>query len=139
MGFRRLSLPGFLDNRHMKVQGCHFYAPTAFTPRRYSLYSVLLEDGRTPGKGRIMSVKNLVTPFEIEPFRLAAQCLNQLHHSAPHLFLDGDNSYCFLCLLKMCALNTSVQYVLLLLLRFKEEGDLYGKAHSFHIVRRPGH
>jgi hypothetical protein len=37
------------DNQHMKVVSCQPYTPVAFTPRKYSWYSFLLEAESTPG------------------------------------------------------------------------------------------
>jgi len=39
----------FLDNVTMAQDGCQPYAPAAFTPRKYSWYSFLLEAESTPG------------------------------------------------------------------------------------------
>jgi hypothetical protein len=36
-GFQEVKAPRFLDNRHMKVVGCHPYAPAAFTPQEIFL------------------------------------------------------------------------------------------------------
>jgi len=53
------------------VVGCQPYAPAAFTPRKCSWYSFLLEAESTPGpkcdqKG-FMSMKNPLTPAGSEP------------------------------------------------------------------------
>ena len=51
--------PKFWDNRHMKV--CQHNAPAAFTPRKYSWYSFLLEAERCQSHsavGRTMSMKS---------------------------------------------------------------------------------
>jgi len=45
-GFQEVEALRFQDNRHMKVVP---YAPAAFTPRKYSWYSFLLEAESTPG------------------------------------------------------------------------------------------
>jgi len=42
--FQEVEAPKFQDNRHMKP-----YAPAAFTPRKYSWYSFVLEAESTPG------------------------------------------------------------------------------------------
>jgi len=58
------------------------YAPAAFTPKKCSWYSFLLEAESTPGPQRdrknFMSMKNPMTPSGIEPatFRFVAQHLN---------------------------------------------------------------
>jgi len=49
-GSRSLRLPVFIDNHHMKVIRCQPHAPAAFTPRRYSWYSFLLEMESIPGQ-----------------------------------------------------------------------------------------
>jgi len=55
------------------------YAPAAFTPRKYSWYSFLLEAESTPGpqcdRKDFMSMKNPPTPAGIEPatFRFVVQ------------------------------------------------------------------
>jgi hypothetical protein len=48
-GSWRLSLPEFLDSRHMKVIRLLPKAPTAYIPRRYPWYSFLEESESTPG------------------------------------------------------------------------------------------
>jgi hypothetical protein len=45
-GSRRLRLPAISTRR---LQGCQPYTPAAFTPRKYSWYSFLLEAESTPG------------------------------------------------------------------------------------------
>ena len=42
-GSRRLRFPDFKTNGIWRWQGCQPYAPVAFTPRKYSWYSFLLE------------------------------------------------------------------------------------------------
>jgi len=64
------------------VVGCQPYAPAAFTPRKYSWYSFLLEAESTPGpqcdRKDYVSMKNPLTPAGIEraTFRFVAQQLN---------------------------------------------------------------
>jgi hypothetical protein len=49
-GSRRLRIPDFLKTIGIwRWQGCQPYAPYAFTPRKYSRYSFLLEAESTPG------------------------------------------------------------------------------------------
>ena len=48
-GSRRLRFPDFKTVNTWRWQGCQPYAPAAFTPRKYSRYSFLLEDESTPG------------------------------------------------------------------------------------------
>jgi len=65
------------------------YAPAAFTPRKYSWYSFLLEAESTPGpyfdRKDFMSMKNPLTPAGIEPatFRFIAQHLNHCATAVP--------------------------------------------------------
>jgi hypothetical protein len=47
-GSRRLRLPDFKTIGTWSWQGCHPYAPVAFTPRKYSWYSFLSEAESTP-------------------------------------------------------------------------------------------
>ena len=60
------------------VVGCQPYASAAFTPRKCSWYSFLLEAESTPGsqcdRRDFMSMKNPLTPAGIEPatFRFVA-------------------------------------------------------------------
>ena len=78
------------------VVGCQPYAPAAFTPRKYSWYSFLLEAESTPGPicGRkdFMSMKNPLTPAGIEPatFWFVAQHLNHCTTAVPqHKWVPG--------------------------------------------------
>ena len=66
------------------VVGCQPYAPVAFTPRKCSWYSFLLEAESTP-----VSMKNPVTLVGIEPatFRFVAQHLNHCATAAPQLII----------------------------------------------------
>jgi hypothetical protein len=48
-GSKRLRLPDFKTVGTWSWQGCQPYAPAAFTPRKYSWYSFLLEAESTPG------------------------------------------------------------------------------------------
>jgi hypothetical protein len=61
-GIQTAEAPGFQDNQHMKVvRGCQYYVPAAFTRRKYSRYSFLLQANRHQGHsaaGRIMQMKN---------------------------------------------------------------------------------
>jgi len=64
------------------VVGCQPYTLAAFTPRKYSWYSFLLEAESTPGpqcdRKDFMSMKNPLTPVGIQPatFWFVAQHLN---------------------------------------------------------------
>ena len=59
------------------VVGCHPYETAAFTPRKYSWYTFLLEAESTPEPYDFMSMKNLLILAGIEPatFRFVAQHL----------------------------------------------------------------
>jgi len=48
-GSRRLRLPDYKTVGTWRWQGCQPYAPAAFTPRKYSWFSFLLEAESTPG------------------------------------------------------------------------------------------
>jgi hypothetical protein len=48
-GLKRLRLPEFKTIGTWRCKGCQPYAPAAFTPRKYSWYSFLLEAESTPG------------------------------------------------------------------------------------------
>jgi hypothetical protein len=48
LGLQEVEAPRFLDNRHMKVVRLSAL-PAAFTPRKDSWYSFLLEAESTPG------------------------------------------------------------------------------------------
>jgi len=55
-GFQEVKVARFHDNGTGWWQGCQPYSPAAFTPRKYTWYSFLLEAESTPG--RITSLKN---------------------------------------------------------------------------------
>ena len=86
-GSRKLRFPDFMT---MAQDGCQPYAPAAFTPRKCSWYSFLLES--TPGpycnRKDFMSIKNLNAPAGIEPatFRFAAQHLNHCATAIPSIY-----------------------------------------------------
>jgi len=47
--FQEVKVPRFHDNGTGRYEGCQPYAPAAFTPRKFSWYSFLLEAESTPG------------------------------------------------------------------------------------------
>ena len=60
-GFQEIKVPRFHDNGTGWWLGCQPYAPAAFTSRKYTWYSFMLEAESTQGhssNGRIMSLKN---------------------------------------------------------------------------------
>jgi len=79
---------------HTLDNGCQPYAPAAFTPRKYSWYSFLLEADSTPGPRRdrkdFMSMRNPVAGIEPATFRFVAQHLNHCATAVP-LELEVQN------------------------------------------------
>jgi len=69
---------------HRMVVGCQPYAPAAFTPRKCSRYSFLLEAESTPRKD-FMSMKNPLTFAGIKPatFRFVTHQLNHCATAVP--------------------------------------------------------
>jgi len=81
------------------VVGRQPYAPTAFTLRKYSWYSFLLEAESTPepycDRKDFMSMKNPLTPAGIEPatFRFVAQHLSHCATVVPHYINNALYNY----------------------------------------------
>jgi len=73
------------------VVGCQPYEPAAFTPRKYSWYSFLLEAESTPeplcDRKDFISMKNQLIPAWIEPatFRFVVQHFNHCSTTVPFL------------------------------------------------------
>jgi len=82
---------------------CQPYAPAAFTPRKYSRYSFLLEDASTPGpqcdRKDFMSMKNPMTLAGIEPatFRFVAQHLNHCATAVNNLYFFKNDTPFAVC------------------------------------------
>ena len=87
---RKLRFPDFVTT----AQDGGRYAPAAFTPRKCSWYSFLLEAESTPGpqcdRKYFMSMKNPLTPAGIEPatFRFVTQHLNHCATGVPRFWYD---------------------------------------------------
>ena len=89
---------------------CQPYAPAAFTPRKYSWYSFLLETESTAepycDRKDFMSMKNPLTPAGIEPgtLRFVSQHLN---HCATAVLLHLQTSHkCYVQELIFCSVET---------------------------------
>jgi hypothetical protein len=81
-------------NRHRKVVRFSALCTGRLYSRKDTWYSFLLETESTPEpQCELSHWKNAVTPSEIEPatFQLVAQCLNQLRHRVPHIYLRTDS------------------------------------------------
>jgi len=81
------------DARRLRIwrqsthEGCQPCALTAFTPQEVFLVLIFLRAESIPehsAAGRIMSIKN----SEPVTFRLVAQCLKQLLHRVPLIFIS---------------------------------------------------
>jgi len=87
--FQEVKAPRFHNNGTGMQYGCQPYSPAAFTPKKYSWYSFLLEAESTPGpqcdRKDFMSMKNPLTSAGIEPatFRFVAQHLNHCATAVP--------------------------------------------------------
>ena len=94
------------------VVGCQPYALAAFTSRKYSLYSFLLEAESTPGpqcdRKDFMSMKNPLTPAGIEPatFQFVPQHLNYCATAVPKI-CNVTQPNCFQNVVSFHTLNAS--------------------------------
>jgi len=90
-GFQEVKVPRFRDR--MAV-GCQPYAPAAFTPRKCTWYSFLLE-AESCDRKNCMSMKNPLTLAGIEPatFRFVAQHLNHCATAVPIYCKRKYNSF----------------------------------------------
>jgi hypothetical protein len=83
----------YRQSAHEGGKGCQPYAPAAFTPQEIILVLISVRGWVDPRAlvrpKRLCQWKIPVTPSGIEPatFRLVAQCLNQLCHRVPPMFL----------------------------------------------------
>jgi hypothetical protein len=90
-GSRRSRVPNFKTINTWRWKGCQSYTPAAFTRRKYSWYSILLEGELTPGPeaGRIMSMKNSSDTI-VNPscdFPVCSAVPQPLHYSMPPVTL----------------------------------------------------
>ena len=97
-GFQEVKVPRFRDKGTGCWKGCQPCAPAAFTLRKYSWYSLLLEDESTPApkcdRWDFMSLKKNLTLAGIKPltFRFVAQHLNHCATAVP--LYDGISINC---------------------------------------------
>jgi hypothetical protein len=70
-GSRRLRVPDFKTVGTWRWQDCQPYAPAAFTPRKYSWYSFLLEDESTP-----VSLHISIATAKLSQLHCCAVCLS---------------------------------------------------------------
>jgi len=65
------------------------YVTVAFKPQEIFLVLISSRSQDHSAAGRIMSMKNSLTPpgIELTTFRLVAQCLNQLRHRVTQLVI----------------------------------------------------
>ena len=84
------------------VIGCQPYAPAAFTPRKYSWYSFLLEAESTPGpqcdRKDFISMKNPLTPAGIESatYRFVLRLGKCVKTACRRNFVLPSSYHCFL-------------------------------------------
>ena len=91
-GSRKLRLPDFVTTAQDGGKVVSLTHRAAFTPRKYSWYSFVLEAESTPGpqcnRKDFISMKNPMTPAGIEPatYRSVVQHLNHCATAAPIIF-----------------------------------------------------
>jgi hypothetical protein len=96
LGFQEVEAPEFLDNRHRKVVRLSAIRTGRLYPQEEFLVLICVRGWVDPRDTMrpegISHWKVPVTPSWIKPttFQFVAQCLNQLHHRIPLIFLTME-------------------------------------------------